>query len=71
MAVRAKVVAAKAMPTESRVPCGVTRSTGRFEWVCVAAVHDTAKQRSGQLDSRGNPPRAERHYMVRRWVTDR
>lgn len=50
---------------EVRVPCGVTRTTGRYVWVCVAPVHDTEKQRSSQLDSRGNPARSERHLFVR------
>jgi hypothetical protein len=70
---RAAVVSATPTATKgSLVPCGVTRSTGHYEWTCVAAVHDTEKQRSRQLDSRGNPARAERHLFVRRWPgTDR
>ena len=41
---------------EVRVPCGITRCTGRIEWVCVAPVHDTEKQRSSRLDAEAIPP---------------
>jgi hypothetical protein len=47
--------------------CGVTRLLNGHEWVCVAAVHDTPKQRSSLPDARGYWPRSERHYMVRRY----
>lgn len=47
--------------------CGVTRSTGLIEWICINDPHDTEKQHSSQLSAFGYYPRSERHYFVRRY----
>lgn len=46
--------------------CGLTRNSPRFEWVCIAPVHDDG-QHSHHLDQRGHHPRSERHLFVRRY----
>lgn len=51
--------------------CGVTRTTGNVEWVCIAATHAKTYVRHG-LDRRGQViydqnPSADRHYFVPRY----
>jgi hypothetical protein len=46
--------------------CGVTRRTGRIEWVCVRPVHDTGSKNRGRQVT-GYYPQSERHYFVRKY----
>lgn len=47
--------------------CRITQTINGREWVCIADPHDSAYQKSRQRDARGNWPRSERHYFVRRF----
>lgn len=47
--------------------CGITRTVGPHEWICIAQAHDTEKQGSSRRSAYGYHPKSERHYMVRRW----
>lgn len=47
--------------------CGITRSTGRIEWVCVRPVHDTGSKNRGQQIS-GYYPQSERHHFVPKYA---
>lgn len=47
-------------------PCGITRHSPSYEWICVASVHDDGN-RSHRRDQRGYIPKSERHWFVRRY----
>jgi hypothetical protein len=55
--------------TEKPNICGVTRCTGKVEWVCINEPHDTEKQRSARLSTYGYHPVSERHHFVNRYPT--
>lgn len=54
-------------PRTEGVVCGLTKTTATGEWVCVAAPHDTEKQRTRQPSRYGYAAKSERHYYVKRW----
>lgn len=57
-----------AQPTPAAVPlCGITRSTGRIEWVCVRPVHDTVASKNRSAWGDQYVPQSERHHFVRKY----
>lgn len=47
--------------------CGVTKNSGRFEWICIKRPHARVySRRSGSLVFENNP-NVDRHYFVNRY----
>lgn len=54
-------------PATTKPLCGVTRNTGRIEWICVRPVHDTGANKNRGFQVSGYYPQSERHHFVRRY----